>query len=161
MPQLGGSYRTPSLSGISTFAHRWSFALSTLTKNQHYVWQHHLKSWSNRNKLYCYRQAAKKLFETRTNAIANETYFYRSDRLTEMDLQYINGVIAKATASELRDLHRGTVRMFQLTFLLRDQLAALGLSESKRRALEKQLEESEKTLGEKFHTFVEGGQSGY
>ena len=138
--------------------------LSTVTKRQHYVWQHYLKPWTKNGKIYCYRQSEKqrdkRIFITGTKAIASETYFYRSDRLSEVDLKYVNSIIDEATSEELRELHRGTVNMFQLTFTLRDRLAELPISDAGREVLERQLEEIDKTLGERFHSYVESSMVG-
>jgi hypothetical protein len=138
--------------------------LSTVTKKQHYVWQYYLKPWTNNGKIYCYRQSEtqidKRIFVTGTKAIASETYFYRSSRLSEVDLKYVDSIIGKAASDELRELHRGTVDMFQYTFTLRDKLAELPLSDAGREALERQLEEIDKTLGERFHSSIESSMVG-
>jgi len=50
--------------------------------------------------------------------------------------------------------------MFQLTFTLRDRLAELPISDVGREALERQLEEIDKTLGERFHSYIENSMVG-
>ena len=126
-----------------------------VTKKQHYVWQHYLAAWAE-DKFYCYRQKDKSLFSTGTVAIANETYFYRLERLTEVDLEYLRRLANKATAPELRNLHEGTINLFQLPFTLRDKIDKLPLRDKTRKDLELHLTNAEKTFGESFHTFIEG-----
>jgi hypothetical protein len=76
--------------------------MSTIAKKQHYVWQHYLKPWTTKGKLFCYMQSAKKLLETNTKAIANETYFYKVEKLSPEDEKYINLLIDKSSSEEMR-----------------------------------------------------------
>lgn len=129
--------------------------MSTLTKRQHYVWQHYLKAWTIEGKLYCRRKSDGKIFQTNTENVAQERFFYRLERLSDTDQQFIDMVIDSASHEYLRDIHRRTVAMFQWTFKLRDMLSDIGLTEVDRTRLEAELTKTEKMLGEKFHSFIE------
>jgi hypothetical protein len=129
--------------------------LTTKKKKQHYVWQHYLRPWTNDEQIHCYRSAAKHFLKTGTSSIANQTYFYQSHRLTPEELKYVELLINKAADEDLKELHRGTLRMFQQTFDLRDKLENFPMSAQQRVALEDALHEADQTLGEAFHTQVE------
>ena len=133
--------------------------MSTLVKLQHYVWRFYLKPWTNRkNSLYCYRQKADKLFGSNVTGIAGETFFYRVERLSSTDIEYLNGIINLAASPEMRDIHQNTIRLFQMPFTMRDQFEAMSNGRPLSSKLNKLLEDAEKTAGEQYHTMTE--QSG-
>jgi hypothetical protein len=142
----------PGRYGVQTF----KFSMSTLKKKQHYVWEYYLKAWTLRGKLYCYRQSERKLFKTGTSSIANETFFYKLERLSDSELKYVKLLIDRTNPPELRRLHIDIVKIFQFMFALEDQLSSLKLNESKTGKIKKILEENNKTLAENFHSLMEG-----
>jgi hypothetical protein len=119
--------------------------MSTLVKNQHYVWQRHLKPWTVDGKLFCYRQSEGKIFGAGTKSIASETFFYKLHKLTEEDLRYLELAISKNGVPEMRDTHRGTIRMFQMPFLIRERMADASLPLDIRKRLNAELDRAEKT----------------
>lgn len=129
--------------------------LSVIAKHQHYVWQYYLKSWTVDKKLFCYITNERKLIKSGTNSIAGERFFYKSVRLTEEDKKYISLLIDKTPHESLREIHRDTLRMFQLTFDIRDRLRSVNFSNDGRIEIEKILTDMEKNLGERFHGRIE------
>jgi len=124
-------------------------------KNQHYVWQHYLSAWATEGTFCCYRQKDKKLFPTQPKAVASQTYFYETQRLTDADKKFLEDFISKATDECLRALNRDYVRLTQLSFALRAQLKNANLPPEARAALEEQLRWAERNLGERYHAGIE------
>lgn len=61
--------------------------MSSIKKNQHYVWKHFLKPWTSNNKICCLRNG--KTFNTSLDNIANRRYFYESTPLNEDEFKII------------------------------------------------------------------------
>ena len=120
--------------------------MTTLKKKQHYVWRRYLRSWTNKGKIYCYRQTERKLFGSGTDSIANEMFFYALEQLSEVDLNYIETLIARATSPGLRELHQGTVNMFQSIFVLENQLRSMNFTNEQRITLNNELKRTKKHL---------------
>jgi hypothetical protein len=130
--------------------------MTTIKKKQDYVWQRYLRSWTEKGKIYCYRQDDKKLFGTSTRSIVNETFFYRIDRLSETDLAYVEELISRATRPELRELHNGTVRMLQSIFMLEEQFASVPMTTEQRANFTNDINVAKKTFMEEYYTQMEG-----
>jgi hypothetical protein len=129
--------------------------VTTIAKNQHYVWQSYLKPWTSDGKLFCYRQSEKKLFRPGTNSVATGRYFYQASRLSDVDREYLNHIIRKAGTEELRKLNEGFVDLFQLTFALSDLINQSTLDEKAKAQATEELAKTEKMLGEQYHAGVE------
>lgn len=57
--------------------------MSTVQKNQHYVWKHYLNAWAVENKVWCVRAPSATAFLTNPSKIASETFFYRFRELDD------------------------------------------------------------------------------
>jgi HEPN/RES N-terminal domain 1/Protein of unknown function (DUF4238)/RES domain len=132
---------------------------ATLT-NQHYVWKHYLEAWSD-PAFYCFRQSEQKLFRGQPKVVANERNFYQTYKLSAGDLRHVDQLVERATFETTRNSNREFVRMFQLSFDLREQLPGMPLSRAVKAEIESQLEEAERTLGERYHTEIEQDAIGY
>lgn len=126
-----------------------------LSKNQHYVWQHYLRAWAVDGQVWCVRAPKKQAFRTNTSNIGSETYFYRVQELDEHDIAYLQALISRATAGELRDLNQGWLELFQMTFAIRKAIAGHGADAPLAAQLRSELDAIEKTMGERYHTGVE------
>jgi Protein of unknown function (DUF4238) len=126
--------------------------MSTLAKNQHYVWRKYLRAWATNEKIHCWRRGANKVFGPNLTGIASETFFYRVQRLALPDIEYIRAII-ESEPEDLRPLFNQTVEAFQETFLLRDRLNSL--QASNKADLEQRLEVLEKTIADNFQGLVE------
>lgn len=125
------------------------------TKNQHYVWRHYLDAWAQAGSFWCYRQQTRKLFPTKPKAVGNETYFYEIHKLTSGDIAFLEFFIDRAADQRLRDLNREFLRLSQRSFQIREQLQHADLPSEAKVALKRELQISEKTLGEQYHTSIE------
>ena len=61
-------------------------------RNQHYVWRHYLKPWTEENKIWCVRD--KKPFKINTEKIVKEDYYYRIDELNKNEKKFLELFIA-------------------------------------------------------------------
>lgn len=128
--------------------------------NNHYVWKHYLEAWSS-PKFFCYRRSDCKLFGAQPKVVANERNFYQTYRLSAADLQYLERLIERASFVTARESSREFVRLFQATFELRDRIAEGRLPDEEISRIEGELGEIERTIGEKYHTRLEGDGIGY
>src|ERR1700753_3618492 len=93
--------------------------MSTLQKNQHYVWRYYLLAWARGNQVWCTRTPSTKAFSPNVANIGSETFFYRFAELDAADFAYLESVIAKATDPRLQELNRGWLKGFQQSFEIR------------------------------------------
>jgi Protein of unknown function (DUF4238) len=133
-----------------------ALTMTTIKKKQHYVWQRYLRLWTEKEKIYCYRKYENKLFDTNTGSIANETFFYRIDRLSKADLTYVEMLISRAARPELRELHHGTIEMVQGIFILEEQFASLPMNSEQRASFTNDINVMKKTFMEEYYTQMEG-----
>ncbi|MEK4034573.1 DUF4238 domain-containing protein [Methylocystis sp. IM2] len=108
-----------------------------------------------RGKLFCYRCRAKNLFETIAKSVASEKYFYETFELSPVDVDYLKGLIGKASHKGLQDINRRFVQLFQLSFLMRERIKNSAISEQENEKLCEQLRVIEKTVGESYHANIE------
>ena len=129
--------------------------MSTLVKNQHYVWRHYLSPWATKNKVWCVRAPSKTAFQANLTKVGSETFFYRLHELDEQDLAYLDGIILQATSPGLQDVNRGWIRDFQLAFRVRRAVGEQGAGSAPREELDALLDKMAKTMGENYHASVE------
>ena len=129
--------------------------MSTLQKNQHYVWRYYLLAWATDEKVWCVRAPATKAINPNVKNIGSETFFYRISELTDADIAYLEHLIGRATDPRLQDLNRGWLHDFQLTYKLRRILAGGRLDAAKKLEVERALDEIEKTVSERHHGALE------
>lgn len=136
--------------------------MSTLTRNQHYVWRNYLKAWTDKKgNLFCHFQKDNNIICTTPKNVGVERFLYKLEKLSDFDLMHINNLIDRSTIPEQREFHRDTLDVFQMASVMRSQLAQWqNVSPQKREFLDKKLDEMEKTLGERWHTGVENAASG-
>ena len=129
--------------------------MSDITVNQHYVWQHYLRAWTKRKKLWCKRVGSPEPFNTNPRNIGSERFFYEFQALSADDIAYLNELISRATSLRQRELNQGWIKSAQLSFDLRRKLNSINIKYQQREELEKELRKIEKTLGETLHGVTE------
>lgn len=65
--------------------------MSTVKKQQHYVWKNYFKPWTSNGQISCLRN--QKVFQTSINNIAQEHFFYKSDSLNVEEYNLVKGII--------------------------------------------------------------------
>lgn len=65
--------------------------MKELKKHQHYVWKEYLKPWTSSNKIFCRRKG--KTFQTSLDNIAQERFFYKSLKIGDLEMQFIQSII--------------------------------------------------------------------
>lgn len=125
--------------------------MSDITINQHYVWQHYLRAWTKRKKLWCKRVDNPEPFNTNPRNIGAQRFFYEFQQLSNDDITYLEAVISRATSPRQRELNQGWIDIAQLTFEMRRKLNNIDIEPQQREEIEKELRKREKTLGEDLH----------
>jgi len=129
--------------------------MSTLVKGQHVVWANLLRGWEVSGKFWCLRQKEGKLFQTKSTAVAKETFFYRVSELTDEDRIHLEQIIKKGGDARLRELNQGWVDWVQRVFDIKSRLSAPGLSDADRELIKAELTVLEKNMVERWHGGVE------
>lgn len=129
--------------------------MSNLPANQHYVWRHYLSAWATPTKVWCMRRGQTEPFLTSPRNVASERFFYEFHELTDHDRAYLERLISQASDMGLRELNRGWVRDFQMTFAIRRHLEKQDIDLALRQQLESELRKTEKTIGEQLHSATE------
>jgi hypothetical protein len=62
-------------------------------KKQHYVWEHYLKGWAENDQIWCKRR--EKIFQTSTENIAQERYFYELEPLTDAEIALLKAIVLR------------------------------------------------------------------
>ncbi|GEO97838.1 DUF4238 domain-containing protein [Methylobacterium haplocladii] len=131
--------------------------MSTLTKNQHYVWCNYLREWTDKKgHIACYMLKERNSFCTKPENIAVERFFYELTDLNEIEQEWIDRLIERASNPEVRQMHRETVGLFQNIFKMQSWLdLQQDLADTARQSLQAKLDVMRKTLGERWHTGIE------
>lgn len=129
--------------------------MSTLQKNQHYVWRYYLLAWARGNQVWCTRAPSTRAFSPNVANIGSETFFYQITELNEADLAYLEQLVGQATDPRLQDLNRGWLDAFQKSFALRRAFAGHAIPPNAAAELAEGLDEIEKTLAERYHGGLE------
>lgn len=127
-------------------------------KRHHYIWQYYLKSWTDqKNQVCCYFLQENKYESRNTSSIGVSKYFYRSHKLTNDDLKYIESIIGKASSPHQQNINQNWLDFLQQYYLLNDQIkASISSNQLKKiRDLEQLINRFEKMLFEELHTSIE------
>ncbi len=129
--------------------------LPPVPKNQHYVWKHYLGAWARSGRITCRRQRAKKTFTGSAANVASETYFYRTNVLTDVEKAYLDNVI-QSRPTLIRESHRGTLELFYVVTQMRQILDHNDSPDPENRRMAEELfAYVERSLGEQYHGAVE------
>lgn len=79
---------------FSTSLHQNGKIMSDEVKKQHYVWEHYLKGWANKDQIWCKRGNSPP-FLTSTENVAQERYFYEIQPLNEAEIKLLGRMISK------------------------------------------------------------------
>lgn len=93
--------------------------------NQHYVWQHYLKSWTCDDQLFCLRNH-KKIFQTSTRNVASQRFFYGVDGLTTTDCAIIRKAFIDKTKGYTKEILSRWMYPIETGISIRDILKSNG-----------------------------------
>lgn len=65
--------------------------MSVKTKKQHYVWEYYLLAWATDHQIWCQRD--NKIFQTSTENVAQERYFYEIEQPTNLEILLIEELL--------------------------------------------------------------------
>lgn len=114
-------------------AKRYGAKMIPCVKKQHYVWQHYLKAWIVDGKIWCKRNNS--VFNTSTENIAQERYFYEAKPLSGPE-KHLIGKLIDGFHPSAHHLLKSTFNAYIVTSEGNEHLRRNGL--------------------EKFHSIVEG-----
>ncbi|MEM6735412.1 MAG: DUF4238 domain-containing protein [Bacteroidota bacterium] len=75
-----------------------------MKKQQHYVWKNYLKPWSIQGKICCLREG--KTFATSLKNIGQQRYFYKAEKLTDNEQDFLKGFIEYSSGENKASLYR-------------------------------------------------------
>lgn len=129
-----------------------------IKKRQHYIWQYYLKPWADqKNQVCCYFLQDGKYASPNTSSIGVSSYFYKSHRLTNDDLKYLESVIGAASSPHQQNINQNWLDFLQQYYLINDQIKASISSHetTKLKELEQLTTNLEKMFFEELHTKIE------
>ena len=126
-----------------------------LTEAQHYVWRAYLKGWTEANYLHYFRRHNGDVRRASPKKVAQDSFFYAAEKLSEGDLQFLNGLISQFRSEQLRELAQGWVTMLQLPFEAAPLLQNLNLPDLIKTQAAADMDSSAKTMTEQLHGKIE------
>jgi hypothetical protein len=120
-----------------------------MKKRNHYVWQHYLKQWTGNNgKIVCKRNG--RIFDTGTNTVAVENYFYKLNTLTIDDFKFIEKIF-------FNDMNKVVLKIDEQWLSIFSRVSSLlTLREKiKDNDIQKYLDILAKEFNENIHTSIE------
>jgi hypothetical protein len=100
--------------------------MSTIKKNQHYVWKHYLKPWTTNGQINCLHDG--KPFKASLNKIAQQNYFYKSNPINIEEIEfakYFIGILDPMAKESLSNL----LRFYHFTANTDDYLMKCGIED--------------------------------
>ncbi len=79
---------------------------------QHYVWQHYLKAWCNADGLVHYSRNKKEPSTANPKNLMVERHFYKLQRLTAPDIEYLKHYIQKTVSPDLKSYYQELINLF-------------------------------------------------
>jgi len=131
--------------------------MSTTQKKQHYVWRYHLESWATDGVVYWYSVKQKKGSRGSPRSLAYGKYFYKTERLTDVDKRYMEVFINTLPRKDLRDALLRQLQLFQAPHTLQDFLQGSEIQTPARftTLIKEKTEIFVKTIGEQWHEGIE------
>lgn len=129
--------------------------MSSTKKQQHHVYEHYLKAWAGSGSFCCYSKDRNNRFSTTPEKVGKQRFFYKLNRLSKADRQFIDLVISWMPYDELRKLNTEFVDLVEDVFKLKDALDEPGQSPLTKQLIKKELRLAENNLLEDYHGRVE------
>ena len=130
--------------------------MSKKKKNQHYVWRHYLRQWTQNDKIYCLRNG--KIFESNLMGVAQQRYFYKLKELTLADCAFIKKLAIDPSPKELQQVHFTLLNLFTLIFRLKEDQTSKG---NINKELSKEIDIAINNIEEDYHANIEANAIEY
>ena len=95
--------------------------MSSLKKNQHYVWREYLKAWSEDDKIWTFFKKSGKIDNPNLKKVTVERYFYRLNKLTSDEIIFLKKFIDATSHNSVKKLNHDFLEMFTITSVLNMQ----------------------------------------
>lgn len=119
-------------------------------KLHHFVPRFYLRSWAEKDKIYCLQDGA--VHRPNIKNVCATNYFYSLQRLSADDITFLRDAIIKGSPNALKESHEQMLRILMLPYVAKERLQRLGgadavrISEADRLIVE---------LNENLHTDIE------
>lgn len=100
--------------------------MSTVKKQQHFVWKHYLKPWTKNDKICCSGHG--NIFHTSLDNIAQKRFFYKSEPLNSHEFSFVQSFIEHLHPSA-KTSQFGLLRMYCITANYDDYLQKCGIED--------------------------------
>lgn len=100
--------------------------MSTVKKQQHFVWKYYLKPWSKNEKICCSGHG--NIFCTSLDNIAQKRFFYKSEPLNSHEFNFVQSFIERLHPTAKTSLF-GLLRMYCITTSHDDYLQKCGIED--------------------------------
>lgn len=97
--------------------------MSTIKKQQHYVWKNYLKPWSNDGKIWTFFKKLDKIEQPNLMGVAQEKYFYKLIDFSEDEEVFLKLFIEEISHPSVKDLNLDFLAMFTISNKLKKSLA--------------------------------------
>lgn len=125
-------------------------------KKHHYVWRFYLKSWSNKESIFC--KMNNKVFQSNLMGIAQEKYFYKLNDLTDREKEIIQKLAIDNSPKHLKKLHNNFVNVFTSIYNLKKIFNAELENDNE---IAKLFEIYESNMNEDYHSVIESSNIKY
>lgn len=125
--------------------------MSTLKKQQHYVWQKYLEPWADRGNIWTYFKTSKNIVKPNLTGIAQERYFYKLVDFTEDEEIFLRLFIENLSNPLVKDFSLDFLAMFTSASKLKKSLEQIKDQTVDKAVLEEQIRKIEINLMEDSH----------
>ncbi|MEJ5144681.1 DUF4238 domain-containing protein [Sphingobacterium sp. MYb388] len=121
---------------------------TNITKKQHYVWRNYLRAWAKDEQITTYLKNQQKIILTDLMNVAQQRYFNKFNKLTEIDKKFLNHMVSevKGPIKSMLDDLLYDINLFNDLKEIQEQITD---------ATPEPLEELEKNGFELLHTIIE------
>jgi hypothetical protein len=119
-------------------------------KRHHYVWRFYLKSWANKESIFC--KMNNKIFQSNLMGIGQEKYFYKLNDLTDKEKVIIQKLAINSSPKHLKKLHNNFVNGFTSIYNLKKLFNKELENDNK---IAKLFEMYESNMNEDYHSEIE------
>ena len=90
------------------------YEIDMIKHRQHYVWQNYIRAWCNADGLVHYSRNNEEPSTTNPTNVMVERHFYKLQRLTDSDIEYLRFYIQHSGPPDLRSHHQDLLKSFVL-----------------------------------------------
>jgi len=93
-------------------------------RKHHYIWKHYLREWATNDQIYCLRN--KEIFKTNLVNIGSRRDFYKLNKLTKQDIEFINKLYFENVHPEHAKFNQEWIPLFNKIFEVKEIMESQG-----------------------------------